>query len=611
MVGMFIFILVMLVRNKPSDAVLLGAVVLCTVFGIVTPKEALSGFSNTGMLTVAALFAVAAAMRETGALDTFGHWMLGQVRKERGALIRMAVFVPPVSAFLNNTPIVAMLIPVLTEWCRKNSISPSRLLMPLSFLAILGGTCTLIGTSTNLVVNGMLSDAAAEHALLAATANVQDAAMHEAMEESLRPMGLFELSYVGLPYIVVGILYLLFVGNRLLPKRTDFLTRLDETAREYLIELRIETGCNLIGKEVEEAGLRRLPGLFLIEIARNGDVMSPASPRHVLNDGDILTFTGVVDSIVDLERIPGLVPVADEGYIAQAAARRHQTMCEAVISGTSPLVNKTIREANFRAAYNAAVVAVSRGGQRLKGRVGDIRLENGDTLLLQTGAHFLQAHRNNADFILVSGLAEARPVRHDKALISILLLIALVMLMATGILGGPIVPAFLIAGVMVATRCISASQVRQSMDWQTLITIAAALGLGNAVKNSGLVDICGVAVASALTGLGEAGPYALIAATYTITGAATATITNKASAALMFPFALAMSQELGVDPRPIIMAVTFAASASFATPICYQTNLMVYGPGGYRFSDFVRVGLPLSLILLVVTTIIIPIAWPF
>lgn len=586
--GVVAVIFVGLARDYAPDMLLLGGVILFAVAGLITPQEAFSGFSNEGMLTVAALFIVASAMRETGALDTIGAWLLGRASTERGVLLRMSVTVTTMSAFLNNTPVVAMLMPILTGWCRKHRVSPSKILIPLSYMTILGGTCTLIGTSTNLVVNGLM------------TASSKT-------DPRLESMGVFELSLVGIPCAIAGIAYLMVIGRRLLPERKDLLDQLGASMREYLIDMKIQPGCRLIGMRVEEAGLRHLPGLFLIEIGRGEGVIAPVGPDQLLEANDILTFTGVVNTIVDLERIPGLVPVADEGYEARAAARRGHMLCEAVISNKSPLVGKSIRDANFRAVYNAAVVAVHRGGERLKGRVGDIVLRNGDTLLLQTGPHFAPAHRNNADFYLVSGVTDSRPVRHDRALLSLVLLALLIGLLVTEWVGTA-AAAFLVAGLMILTRCISSSDARESIDWQTLITIAASFGIGKGMEKSGLVDV----IAHTLVQhAGVLGPFALLVVVYIMTNVATELISNNAAAVLIYPFAVAMAGEMGVDPRPFVMCVTIAASAAFALPIGYQTHLMVYGPGGYRFTDFLKVGLPLDFIVCVTAVTLIPFVWSF
>jgi len=420
-------------------------------------------------------------------------------------------------------------------------------------------------------------------------------------------MGFFELGYVGLPYAIVGIIYLLVIGHRLLPNRKGLIEKFTESSREYLVNMHVQPNCRLVGQMVQEAGLRQLPGLFLVEITRDDRTISPVPPDCVLKSNDILTFTGVVSTIVDLEKVQGLVPIADEGYEAHAAKRRERVLCEAVVSKTCPSVGKSIRDADFRARYNAAVVAVHRGGEQLVGKVGDMVLKPGDTLLIQAGPHFMRANRNNSHFLLVGGIDDSRPLRHEKAIWSLILLVVLITLMVSGVIK-IVLAAFLVAGLMVATRCISASHARRSVDWQTLVTIAAAFGIAKALINSGCVDSISVLFTS-LTG--RLGPYGVLAGVYLMTSLFAAMVGNNAAAALVFPFAVVIAGQTGVNPRPFVMCVAFAASASFISPLSYQTNLMVYGPGGYRFTDFIRVGLPLNILLLICATVLIPLVWHF
>jgi len=590
--GILIVVFGGLITNRAPDALLLGAVVILAAVKIITPEEALAGFSNTSMLTVGALYVVAAALRETGALDTAGSWLLKRAKSEQAVLVRMAGSLPVMSAFLNNTPIVAMFIPIVSGWCKKHRIAPSKLLLPLSYLCIIGGTCTLIGTSTNLVVNGLMQEVSQSNPELS---------------QALHPMSFFELGYVGLPYAIVGIIYLLVIGHRLLPNREDLIEKFTQSSREYLVNMRVQSNCRLVGQTVQEAGLRQLPSLFLVEITRDDRAISPVPPDCVLKSNDVLTFTGVVRTIVDLEKIQGLVPIADEGYEAHAAKRRGRVLCEAVVSKTCPSVGKSIRDADFRARYNAAVVAVHRGGEQLLGKVGDMVLKPGDTLLIQAGPHFMRANKNNSHFLLVGGVDDSRSLRHDKAIWSLILLVVLITLMVSGVTK-IVLAAFLVAGLMVATRCISASHARRSVDWQTLITIAAAFGIAKALINSGCVDSISALFTSLTRRLGS---YGVLAGVYLMTSLFASMVGNNAAAALVFPFAVVIAGQTGVNPRPFVMCVAFAASASFISPLSYQTNLMVYGPGGYRFTDFVRVGLPLNMLLLICATILIPLVWHF
>ena len=584
-----------LVRNAPPDLLFLGATSFLALCGVISPMEAFAGFANPGVMTVGLLFVVAAGLRETGVLDFLGQLILGQVKSEGGVLGRLAYLVLPLSAFLNNTPIVAMLIPILLDWCRRHQIAPSKVLIPLSYMAILGGTCTLIGTSTNLVINGlMLERLAAEN-------------LSPAFREGLAGMHLFEISWVGIPYAVLGLIYLFCLGDRLLPERKELLEQLGESRREYLVEMLVKPGCRLIAQTVEGAGLRHLPGLFLIEIDRNGQVVGPVGPDDVIEVDDRLVFTGVVNSIVELEKISGLVPAADPTYEISPEKQQRRRLCEAVISATSPLNGKTVRQANFRRTYGAAVVAVHRNGARVTNKVGDIELRPGDTLLLQTRPHFLQTYRNDPSFYLISDVQEWRPLRRDRAWIAVALLVLLIIMMTTGWVETTIA-ASSIAFLMVMFGCISIGEARKSVEWQVLVAIASAFGVGSALQNSGAASVIAQALVD-LTAMG--GPIAALAGVYLLGSVMTEIITNNAAAVLLFPFCVEIARSYQVSPRPFVVALILAASASFMTPIGYQTNMMVYGPGGYRFRDFVRIGLPLNLVLGGVAIILIPIFWPF
>lgn len=578
-----ILFLGLLKNSIPPDLLFLGGAAFLAVSGIITPEQAFSGFSNSGMLTVAFLFVVVAGLRETGILDYLSQHVLGNVKTERGAIARLAVFIMPMSAFMNNTPIVAMFVPMVVDWCRRNRVAASKLLIPLSFLTILGGTCTLIGTSTNLVINGLM------------------------IENGLPGMGLFEIGKIGLPYAVVGAVYLLLFGNRLLPERKEFLEQLNETRRDYLVEMLVQSECRLCGKTVESAGLRHLPGLFLIEIDRDGRIISPISPEDIIQSQDRLVFTGIVSSILELERIPGFVPATHSENDSSRQEQKDRRMCEAVISESSALVGKTIRDADFREVYGAAVVAVHRFGKRIEKKLGDIELRPGDTLLMQTRPHFLRHFRDSHDFFLVSSVDDWRPIRRDRAWISLTLFIVLIGLMTTGVI--PIViSTALTAVLMIALGCLSINEARQSLEWQVLITIAASFAVGAALQNSGAATLIARTVVESTQAWG---PIAALAAIYILGSIITEVITNNAAAVLMFPFCIETARLYQVDSRPFVIALTLAASASFMTPIGYQTNMMVYGPGGYRFLDFLRIGGPLNVLLGIVAIVLIPWLWPF
>ena len=358
-------------------------------------------------------------------------------------------------------------------------------------------------------------------------------------------------------------------------------------------------------KTIEQAGLRHLPGLFLMEIDRRDQVIPAPSSSVVLQPGDRLVFAGVVESVVDLQKIRGLTPATSQVFKLDEP-RTNRALVEAVVSDTCPMLGRSIREGRFRTSYNAAVIAVARSGERVQKKIGDIVLQPGDTLLLEARASFAEQHRNSRDFYLVSRIDDSAPPRHDRAATALAILAAMVTAAAFGWLS-ILNAAMLAAGGMIMTRCCSPSAALRAVDWQVLLAIGSAFGLGAALERSGAA----ATVATSLLGL--AGDDALVAlvVVYLLTMVFTELITNNAAAVLVFPIALQAARQLGVDAMPFVIAIMMAASASFSTPIGYQTNLMVYGPGGYRFSDFQRIGIPLNLLLFAVSILLIPRIWAF
>ena len=564
-----------------ADLVMVAALTALLVAGVLPPADALAGFANPGLATVGVLYVVVSGLTETGIASALGARLLGGAGTITGAQSRLMASVAAISAFLNNTPLVAMLIPTVQDWAKKNRISVSKLMIPLSYAAILGGTITIIGTSTNLVVVGLV-----------------------ATETQLEPIRFFEIAWVGLPAAVIGILYVVGTSRWLLPERRPPMQE-RSNAREYALEMVVEPGCPLIGRSIEEAGLRRLHGVFLAEIERAGTVLPAVAPTERLYGNDRLVFVGGVDSVVDLYKIKGLVPAPDQVFKLDSP-RAERLLVEAVVSPSSPVAGQTIRDSRFRTRYDAVVVAVARGGQRIPGRIGDIRLQPGDTLLIESRPSFVQRNRDSRDFILVSPLRDSSPPRHDRAAIAVLILAGLVA--AVSIARVPMLTAALVAaGLMLLARCTTGPIARRSIDWQVLVVIGAAISAGTALERTGAA----AALADAWLELGGGSPMLALVGVYGITVLLTEFITNSAAAALVFPLAAAAASALGVDFRPFVIAIMMAASASFATPVGYQTNLMVYGPGGYHFSDYIRIGLPLNLLLWLTAMLIIPRVWPF
>ena len=563
------------------DVIMMGGLFALAGVGILTPQETFAGFSNQALAAVGALFIVSRALQDTGAIEATLARVVGGARDERSAIARIASPVAAISAFMNSAPIVAMLTPGVIDWAQRQRRSPSRFLIPLSYAAILGSVTTIIGTSTNLTVAALILGA------------------------GMQEMAFFELAPVGVPICLVGLLYLVLVAPRWLPDRRQPTETVGEKRREYTASMLVEPSCPLIGKTVEEAGMRRLPGLFLVEIDRDGNVITPVGPEERIQTGDRLVFAGVVSTIVDLQRIRGLVPVSDTEEPAPATAQRR--LIEAVVSGSSPLVDQSVRQANFRTVYDAAVVAVHRNGERVPGKIGEIVLRPGDTLLLQTAPGFLRVHRNSQDFYLVSEVDDREPPRYDRAWVAVATLVAMIGSVTTGLL--PIsIAAFLAAGVLVASRTISARAARQSVVWSILIVIGAGLGIATALQKTGAAAAVAHLLVSAA---GDLGPVAALAAVYVVALLLAEVLHHNAAVAIMFPIAVAAASELGVDPRGFVMAIALASSCAFASPVTYQTHLIVYGPGGYRFTDFVRVGLPLDLVCGAIAVTLVPRVWPF
>ncbi|WP_081972537.1 SLC13 family permease [Leptolyngbya sp. KIOST-1] len=564
-----------------AEVIFLAALVVLMLSGVLDTATALAGFSNSGMITVAVLYIVVAGLQQTGGLDMVSRTVLGMPQGQTQALIRLIVPVVSLSAFLNNTPIVAMFIPAVSDWCRKLRLSPSKLMIPLSYAAIMGGMCTLIGTSTNLVVNGLIL-----------------------AETDLPGLRMFDLVPVGVPCAIAGSLMLILSQRWLLPTRKPALAETDDP-REYTVEMVVEEGSPLSGKTVEKAGLRHLPGLFLTEIQRGEQLLTVVTPQEVLRDRDQLVFVGMVDSIVDLNQIRGLKPATDQVFKLDSP-REERSLLEAVVSNTCPLVGVTIRQGQFRSRYGAVVLAVGRNGERLPGKIGDIRLRPGDTLLLEANPSFLEERRASRDFYLISPVPNSDPLRHDRAAIAFGILVLMVALATFGWMD-MLHAAARAAALMVVTGCCSFQQGFRTIDWSVILVVAAALGLGKALEVTGAAEAFSLAV----LGLVGSNPWVSLAAIYAITSLLTEVITNNAAAAVVFPIALSLSQSLGVNFLPFAVAIMIGASASFSTPIGYQTNLMVYGPGGYRFMDFMRVGIPFNLLFWGLTVLITPRVFPF
>lgn len=576
-----VFTLLIKTRISP-DAILLGAMGFLIVSGILLPAEALQGFSNPGVITVAVLYVVAAGLKETGAIQFIAYRLLGQPKTEKRAQIRMLTPTFLLSSVMNNTAVTAIMLPAIQEWSQRINISPSKLLLPLSYATMLAGTLTLIGTSTNLIVDGLLK------------------------QEKNISLGMFEPAWVGLPIMLVGGVFLVLFANKLLPNNRNINDRIKEV-RKYSLEVEVSPISPLIGKTIAEANLRNLIHIYLADIERENRLMPAVSPETVLQAGDLLRFVGAPEGAAELRKINGLQPASENvKKLNIATSQRH--LVEVVISQDFPFINKTIRESGFRTQYKAVVLSVSRGGEEIPGKLGDIRFQIGDTLLLEADSSFVSQYKYRRDFLLVSQLNDSTPPDFSKAPIALSWLALLIALSTSGILS--ILEASIIAaGGMLATRCITYTRGRHSIDLSVILAIAASFSLGAALTKTG----ADMMLAQLLLSIGgvQITPWLALVLVYLMTSISTELITNNAAAILMFPIAIAVADQLGISFMPFVIAIMFAASTSFITPFGYQTNLMVYGPGGYRWVDYLRLGLPLNIVVGATAILLIPFVWSF
>lgn len=574
-------VLAVLISDKISPAVAMsGGMVLVLVAGIVTPSEALAGFSNPAPLTVAALFILARAVERTGALAPVVQATLGKTERTRLSLARLVGPTAAASAFLNNTPIVAMLLPQVKAWAEARRRSPSLYLMPLSFAALLGGVVTLIGTSTNLVISGLM------------------------IAEGMPELGFFEITVVGLPIAILGAILLVALAPILLPQRRTATAEAEEEIRGFVVDMVVEPNGSIGRKTVEAAGLRHLGGLFLATLEREHDLIAPVSPDTVLRDGDRLRFVGKADQILELQNIRGLRS-AEQGHLLDFEGDGARYF-EAVIGAESPLVGKTLFEAGFRAQYQAAVLAIHRAGQRIEGKLGQVALRVGDTLLLIADKGFGDRWRDRNDFLLVSAMRTSVRRPNKRAWIVGVVTLGLVVSASLELL--PILNASLLAAVgLVLLAIITPSEARAAVDLDVIVVIATAFGVAAAVEASGLAATLANGLVGAFADFGDRG---VLAGVVVATVILTAVVSNNAAALLMFPIAIAAASATDIQARGFAVAVAVAASVDFLTPIGYQTNTMVYGPGGYRFGDYARLGAPLTMLVIAILVFLVPSVWP-
>ena len=577
---------------------MVGCLLLLVLTGQVAPESAFLGFSNTAVLMIGALFVVASGLRQTGAIDRIAPMLIGRPMSVRAVIGRLGVPVTALSGFMNTTPLVAMFLPVTLDISRRLKVSPSRVLMPLSFAGILGGQLTLVGTTSNIVIDGLYSEQIAAWA--ATGIEIDPSWILEG------PARFLAVGVSGVVAATLGLMFLVIAGPWILPDRG--MDTSNEDTDRYEVRFEVQSAGPIAGKTIEQAGLRHLPDLFLVAVERQNKRLAAIGPDASLQPGDILCFVGSTLGVRELRSIAG-IEAEDNQATKVNAPTPIRTMVEAVVSPTASFVGRTVRESQFRTIYNAAILAVHRRGTRIEGRIGDITLDAGDVLLLETHQGFLTSHGRGNAFYLATSVENARFPRHERAPVAIAILLVMIISLATGLLS-PVVATWVAALAMVGTRCVNASIARKAIDFSVLITIGAAIGIGMAVAESGL----GAAVGNGLVDLVRSvgGGERLLLATVVIAASLIAQFaTNFGSAVIMFPVAVSTAVATGASPLPFVLGVMAGAGSNFLTPFGYQTNLMVFGPGRYRFVDFPRLGLPLLLIVIASATIMIPVVFPF
>jgi di/tricarboxylate transporter len=556
--------------------------------GVITPEEGVSGFSNSATVTVAVMFVLSSALFKTGAVNKLGVYLSALFKLNFWlGVFTMMFTVALISAFINNTPVVAIFIPIVISAANISKVNPSKLLMPLSFASMFGGVCTLIGTSTNILVSSI------------------------AVQYGQRPIGMFEMTGLGITFFVVGVSYLLIIGIRLIPNRTE---ETDLTEKfglgEYLVEIVILPDSPSIGQRIIDSSLMTKLDVDIIDLHRGGKRVFMPSNQMILEANDILRVRCKIDKINEIKSKEGYALKSDIEW-KEDLNNKQMVLVEAIIAPNSEIEGKTLRQMNFKNKYGATALAIRHRGELMREKLADTPLRAGDTLLIEVKKENIKNlrsidYKRSSPFLLVSevGLPE---FRKKKIFLVTLILAGIVLTASMEIL--PIMIAAITGFVLlVLTKCISMTEAYEAIDWRVIFLLAGALSLGVALEKSGAAKVLSGFLIDIV---GQLGPLAIVSILYLVTSLLTESMSNNASAVLLAPIAITAAESMHVDPRPFLMAIAFAASASFMTPVGYQTNTMIYGAGQYKFIDFIKVGTPLNIIFWLLATFLIPYFFPF
>lgn len=553
------------------------AILFLGVFNVLTAREILAGLGNVQVAIILLLLVWGDMMRKTAVIEKMFDRLFRSARSYNGFLTRMMLIVATFSSFLNNTPLVAIMMPYVHNWCKRNNFSPSRFLIPLSYAAILGGSTTLIGTSTNLIVAGMIED--------------------QTIISDLPQLQMFDFIWVGIPMAILGYLYIILIGKKFLPDRKP----VDESvrsARIYFIEARVRTGSYLIGKKIEDTNLGNLKGLLLVEIIRDTHSLQAYRPDMQIQEDDILVFAGDTQKIADLVETESGLVVPEIGMMSK---KKKAEVVEIIISQNSTLIGREVREVNFRAKYDAAVLALHRNGEQITNKMGDVELRAGDVLLLYAGAAFNSRTQLSQDFYFISHVKDFVKIENYKVYILLGGLITAIILATLGLVNLFISLLILILVGMIL-GITTPKDLPKSLDYNLALIIVLSLALGTAMIKTQAADLIADGFITLFMPLGKVG---ILFGIYLITTVLAAYITNKASVGIIFPIAITIASNLNLSPTPFVLVVAYASAANFMTPHGYQTNLMVYGPGNYSFRDFFKIGLPLTFLYMITTVTIL------
>lgn len=579
----------------PVDVVAIVAMSVLVVSGVITPSQGVSGFSNSATITVAFMFILSTALFKSGAVVNIGNKIAGLFKYNFWiGIFATMVTVGVISAFINNTPVVAIFIPILVGAAAQSKLSVAKMLMPLSFASMFGGVCTLIGTSTNILVSGIAAD------------------------NNLEPFSMFEMSRLGIIFFGVGLLYMMLIGIRLIPDRgleEGLITKFG--MGDYLTEIILLANAPSVGKTIAESPLVNKLDIDILEVNKKGQSFIMPSGDLLLEEGDILKVRCNVEKIKTLKEREGIALKSDAKFKSLEDIKENKkndekvVFVEAVIAPNSPFEGKSVKQLGFRQKYGATVLAIRHRGELMRDKVANTVLRAGDTLLIEVEKDHLpnlqQLELRGRNTFLIVTEVDLPEYRKDKMLTVVLTLVAVIALASLNVM--PIMMAAIVGSMfLVLTRCITMEEAYLAIDWKVIFLLAGAISLGVALDTSGAAAL----ISAFLIGIvGSLGPVAIVSILYITTSLLTETMSNNASAVLLAPIAIAASVALEVDARPLLMAIAFAASSSFMTPVGYQTNTMIYGVGGYRFADFLRVGAPLNFIFWMLATFLIPVFFPF